>query len=110
MLLRAEGYSVLLAATAGQAEDVVVELAQPPDLIISDYHLLDESTGVQAVVNVRSVFDTEIPAFIVSGDTSRVVQDAKQVANSVLLAKPVHSDGLLARARAAISTGRADGV
>jgi protein-histidine pros-kinase len=107
MLLRAEGYRVLLAQSADEATSVAGELERPPELIISDFHLLDGSNGVQAVTKVRRAFGKNLPAFIVSGDTSKVVDEAKGLANSVLLSKPVHTDDLLAMARKAIVTGLA---
>ncbi|HZW60192.1 MAG TPA: hypothetical protein VFE85_07855, partial [Woeseiaceae bacterium] len=76
---------------------------RPPDLIISDFHLMDGSNGIQAVSNVRSVFDQDLPAFIVSGDTSKVVDEAKRLPNSVLLSKPVRTDELLELARRTIA-------
>jgi hypothetical protein len=51
------------------------------------------------------VFNKPLPAFIVSGDTSKVVQDARSMENSLLMSKPVDIDQLLKFARAAIATG-----
>lgn len=107
LLLRAEGYSVLSADSADEAVAVVKVLMGPPHLIISDFHLLGRSNGVQAVTRVRSVFDSEIPAFVVSGDTTKVTDEAKRLTNSVLLSKPVDTEELLAGAREAIATGQA---
>lgn len=106
MLLRAEGYQVALADSADSAAKVAAGLEAAPSLIISDYHLLDESTGVQAVDAVRHLFGVELPAFIVSGDTSKVVDDARRISNSLLLSKPVNSDELLDRARRVIDSER----
>lgn len=105
LLLSAEGYEVVLAESEAGACAALVELARPPDLIISDYHLLDGSTGVAAVESVRAHFGKELPAFIVSGDTSKVVDDAKRLRNSMLMSKPVHTDVLLALAADAIASG-----
>ena len=105
MLLEAEGFRVATAASAGEARAVVNYLDRTPDLIISDFHLLDGSTGVEAVSQIRAVFNKPLPAFIVSGDTSKVVQDARSLENSLLMSKPVDIDQLLKLARAAIATG-----
>lgn len=105
LLLEAEGYRVALAASATEARAVVAHLDAPPQLVISDFHLLDGSTGVQAVENIREQFGQPIPAFIVSGDTSKVVQDARALANSAIMSKPVNIDHLLQVAHTAISTG-----
>jgi CheY-like chemotaxis protein len=106
LLLHAEGYRVFSAESASEAEAVALAQAVPPDLIISDFHLLGGSTGVQAVNNVRKVFGQDVPAFIVSGDTSKVVDDAKRLANILLMSKPVHTDELLDITRKTIASGR----
>ncbi|MCI0518339.1 MAG: PAS domain S-box protein [Woeseiaceae bacterium] len=109
MLLEAEGFRVATAASAAEARAVVQYLDRVPDLIISDFHLLDGSTGVDAVGQIRATFKKLLPAFIVSGDTSKVVQDARSLENSIFMSKPVDIDQLLKLARAAIATGRVPG-
>ncbi|MBT8083872.1 MAG: PAS domain S-box protein [Woeseia sp.] len=110
LLLKAEGYDVLLAETADDASIAIANLDNAPDLIISDYHLLDGSNGVEAVERVREHFGRNLPAFIVSGDTSKVVDDAKRLRNSLLMSKPVHTDELLALAAEAIPSGSVSSV
>lgn len=105
LLLEAEGYRVATAATASEAEAVAALVDSAPALLISDFHLADASTGVQAVAAVRAHFGQPIPAFIVSGDTSKVVKDARLLENCTLLSKPVDTDRLLASASQAVSTG-----
>jgi CheY-like chemotaxis protein/nitrogen-specific signal transduction histidine kinase len=41
-----------------------------PDLIISDYRLRGETTGIQTIEQLRRAFRAEIPAFLISGDTA----------------------------------------
>ena len=106
MLLEAEGYQVATAASAKEAEAVAQHLASAPDLIISDFHLLDGSTGVEAVAMVREAFERNIPAFIVTGDTSKMVQEARSTENCVILNKPVDTDALLNAAHDAIGSGQ----
>ena len=106
LLLEAEGFKVAMAESAKEAAAVVNHLAAPPDLIISDFHLLDGSTGVEAVAMIRNEFDTNIPAFIVTGDTSKMVQDAKSTQNCIIMNKPINTDRLLKGAIVAIDTGK----
>jgi len=108
LLLEAEGYRVATAASAPEARAVVQYLDHPPALIISDFHLLDGSTGVDAVNGIRKEFGRDIPAFIVSGDTSKVVDDARSLGNSVLMSKPVNTDLLLELAHKAVASGKID--
>ncbi len=105
LLLEAEGFRVATAASAVEAEAIVKHLEVAPDLIISDFHLMDGSTGVEAVAMIRAEFDRIIPAFIVTGDTSKLVQEARSTANSVIMNKPINTDRLLQGAAAAIATG-----
>ena len=105
-LLEAEGFRVATAASASEARAVVNHLDCDPDLIISDFHLLDGSTGVEAVSSIRKDIGKNIPAFIVSGDTSKVVQDARSLENSAIMNKPINTARLLESARTAIVKGR----
>ena len=105
MLLEAEGYSVAMAATATEALALMKTVDETPALLISDFHLLDGSTGVEAVSAIREFFDEHIPAFIVSGDTSKVVKEARLLDNCTLMSKPIDTNRLLAAARHAVGTG-----
>ncbi len=81
----------------------------PPELIAE----LETHYNAPAIRTGRMVLCLEspekngelIPAFIVSGDTSKVVQDARTLENSAIMSKPVNTDQLLRLARAAIATG-----
>ena len=105
LVLKAEGYRVALAASANEARAVARALREQPQLIISDYHLLDDSNGVSAVAAIRSDFNCCIPAFILTGDTSKIVQETEQLENCLVMSKPVSADNLLLFANAAISAG-----
>jgi len=105
LLLEAEGFGVATAASAKEARALVEHLDSPPELIISDFHLLDGSTGVEAVAEIRRQFDQNIPAFIVSGDTSKMVQEARSTENCAIMNKPVNTNHLLKVAKVAIATG-----
>ncbi len=106
LLLEAEGYRVATATTASEAVAVAGHVDTVPALLISDFHLADASTGVQAVAGVRERCGRSIPAFIVSGDTSKVVEDARRLDNCVLMSKPIDTDRLLALASRAIADGK----
>jgi PAS domain S-box-containing protein len=105
LLLEAEGYRVATAASAKEAVALINHLDEQPVLLVSDFHLLDGSTGVEAVSLIREFYDSEIPAFIVSGDTSKVVKDARLLDNCTLMSKPVDTARLLSAARIASRSG-----
>ena len=106
LLLEVEGYRVATAASAKEARSLMNHLSEMPVLLISDYFLLDGSTGVEAVSIVREYYDSNIPAFIVSGDTSKVVQQARLLDNCTLMRKPVDTSRLLAAAQIASRSGK----
>ena len=105
LLLEAEGYRVAMGASATEAKALLNHINETPALLISDFHLLDGSTGVEAVSAIRSHYDETIPAFIVSGDTSKVVKDARLLDNCTLMCKPIDTNRLLSAARHAVATG-----
>ncbi len=105
LLLEAEGYRVAMAESATEAKALLNHVAETPALLISDFHLLDGSTGAEAVSAIRSFYDAPIPAFIISGDTSKVVKDARLLDNCTLMSKPIDTNRLLAAARLAVKTG-----
>jgi protein-histidine pros-kinase len=105
LLLEAEGYRVATAASATEARALMNYVDEVPALLISDFHLLDGSTGVEAVSAIREYYDKPIPAFIVSGDTSKVVKEARLLDNCTLMCKPIDTNRLLAAARRAVATG-----
>jgi DNA-binding NtrC family response regulator len=106
LLLEGEGFHVATAASATEASALLPHLDEVPLLLISDFHLLDGSTGAEAVSAIREFYDVEIPAFIVSGDTSKVVKDARLLDNCTLMSKPIDTNRLLSAARHAIRTGQ----
>jgi PAS domain S-box-containing protein len=105
LLLEAEGYRVATASSAPEAKALMNHVDETPALLISDFHLLDGSTGAEAVSAIRENYDALIPAFIVSGDTSKVVKEARLLDNCTLMCKPIDTNRLLAAARHAVKTG-----
>jgi len=106
LLLEADGYRVATAESASEAQALLNYVDETPALLISDFHLLDGSTGVEAVSVIRDYYDKPIPAFIVSGDTSKVVKDARLLDNCTLMCKPIDTNRLLSAARIAVASGR----
>jgi CheY-like chemotaxis protein len=65
------------------------EYDDPPDLIISDYHLRGGDSGVEVIRRLRSVLTTPIPAFLMSGDTGPDPLREAHANGYSLLHKPV---------------------
>jgi CheY-like chemotaxis protein len=67
----------------------LAERKQRPDLIISDYHLANGRTGIEAIERINAACGASIPAILISGDTApERLHDAKDK-GYVLLHKPV---------------------
>lgn len=83
------GCEVIAAFSLGEMLGRIAERGREPDIIISDYHLGAEETGIEAIAGVRSACSARIPAFLISGDTTPAVRQAAQSSGHVLLSKPV---------------------
>lgn len=98
VLLEAWGYRVNVAGSAQEAVSVLSNAAVP-DVIIADYRLRDEQTGVDAIRVLREHFRRPIPAFLVSGDTAPERLREVQASGFALLHKPVEPAKLRALLR-----------
>ena len=88
-LLRSWGCHVVAARTAKEALRDLAGAERPPNLIISDFHLSDQRTGIEAVEQLRTAFGVPIPAFLLSGDVSPSLLHEAQCSGHHLLHKPV---------------------
>jgi CheY-like chemotaxis protein len=70
ILLEEWGYAAVVAGTAEEARQAVQALDAPPDLILSDLHLGDGPDGIAAIEAVRHLCGHEVPAILVTGDTT----------------------------------------
>lgn len=66
-----------------------IEQGFKPDLILSDYRLLDEHTGIDVVHILRQQLGQVVPACLMSGDTDATLMAAAKEAGLTLLHKPV---------------------
>lgn len=70
ILLSSWGYAVLAARSLEQALDALTDDARRPDLVISDFRLAADVTGIDVIQAVFHATGNEMPAIIVTGDTS----------------------------------------
>jgi signal transduction histidine kinase/CheY-like chemotaxis protein len=88
-LLRGWGCHIL---SGGSATEVLIKAAgldHPPDLVISDFHLSDGKTGLEAIEQLRTTIPAPIPAFLVSADNSPALKHEARACGYHLLYKPV---------------------
>lgn len=79
-------------ATATTCEEALAGFAadtRVPDIIISDYHLSDGTTGFEVIARLRDRFGRSVPAFLMSGDTSPECLREARASGFQLLHKPV---------------------
>jgi signal transduction histidine kinase len=92
-LLSEWGYEVFVADSA---EEALNSLHAAPDVIIADYRLRQNLTGIEAIHAVHARWGSHIPALIITGDTGpEQLREASQSGYS-LLHKPVQPGRLRA--------------
>jgi hypothetical protein len=95
LLLSLDGYPTWVAESAAGAEELFALHGAEIDVVISDYQLGNGRNGVELVESLRTVAGRDLPAVILSGDTSPVLASIHTVSRVVLLRKPVNARQLI---------------
>ncbi len=95
LMLKQVNCIVVPAESVEDALRVVMERDLKPALIIADYRLREGKTGDAAIALVREALNENIPALIVTGDTSPERVREASGSGMLLLHKPVEPDELL---------------
>jgi len=95
-LLRSWGYRVVTAGNDNEALAGHIERGAAPDLIISDYRLLDGRTGIEVIERLRTKLGVDVPAFLVSGDIDPTLLREARTNGFHMLHKPVEPMALRA--------------
>jgi signal transduction histidine kinase len=98
-LLVGWGHSVVAAGSCTEMLDRAAGFTTTPDLIISDYRLRDDENGIATIERLRSEFNNDIPAILITGDTAPDRIREATASDCFLMHKPVSNS----RLRAAIS-------
>lgn len=72
-----------------QIDDYVATAEQPPAIILADYHLEDDECGLTGVARLRSAWNTQIPAIVITADHGTQSAEAVNAAGCELLCKPI---------------------
>ncbi len=84
------GCEVLLAASQQELLEVLVRDNYPkPDLLIVDYRLGEDATGIDAIKAVRTFFNKSISAVIISGDTTLGIESKIDIDKTRVFYKPL---------------------
>lgn len=93
LLLRTLGYAVYAGRSAAGARKELAKAARlgevPVDLVITDYRLEAGKTGIDAIREIRAHLGREVPALILSGDTSPTRLKEVTASGHRLLHKPL---------------------
>ena len=95
-LFRSWGCRVASGATENAANIDLARYHRVPDLIVSDYRMSDGQTGIEVIRRLRSTYSTQIPAFLISGDTNPEPLLNARAEGYHLLHKPVEPMALRA--------------
>jgi len=103
LLLKVEGYRVLVAGSVAEVRKCVRE--NPGiELLITDYHLRDGETGMEVILLLRGLIGPDSKAILVTGDTSSMVRDLDKDHRLRIAQKPIGADELLGMMRSLLAT------
>ena len=97
---------VITATSADRAIDRLKATRVTPDIILADYYLDDNATGVEAIAAVTGYLDRTIPAVIITADYSEVLREQLVGEHKMVLRKPVKPARLRAMMTRLISKER----
>jgi signal transduction histidine kinase/CheY-like chemotaxis protein len=94
MLMKSAGYRVVSAASVAEAS---AQVRRDPDfdLLVTDFHLGEDETGLDLIGAVRGIVGAQMKAVIVTGDTSSELKRLTTDACTRIVSKPVDADELL---------------
>jgi two-component system, sensor histidine kinase len=102
MLLKVEGYDVTAASSLAEATEAAAAHANI-GLLVTDYHLGADDTGVQVISSVRARLGERLPAILITGDTSSAMRDLPLDGNLRTASKPINPDELMQLVRELVS-------
>lgn len=93
-LLEQWGCTVIPAPSASVALQRLATSTTAPDVLICDYKLRDDETGLGVIETLRTEFNTDIPAVVLTGESDP--DEVRHVARNGLavLQKPLHEEEL----------------
>jgi CheY-like chemotaxis protein len=83
------GYEALTATDADQAVAEIRKAGRRPDIVIADYRLREGRTGMEAIRDIRALFDQRIPGLILTGETDLEFQRTAAAHGLGIAHKPV---------------------
>jgi DNA-binding response OmpR family regulator len=90
MRLQRWGCETIIARDVDALVDRVNNAGKSPDIIVADYHLGDNRTGLDAIHAIRQLNSFEVPAVVVTADHSPSTYQRVLLANCQPMTKPVN--------------------
>jgi PAS domain S-box-containing protein len=95
LFLTLEGFKTRSAASIAEAESMLAAM-KPGDILITDYHLEGQLTGLDVLQQVRLRHGRDVPAILLSGDLQSMLRIVKtEIPRCKFLSKPVDTKALL---------------
>jgi|GEM_PF-1850983 len=89
LLMKQWGCSVISATSGAELFELLALSPQVPDALVCDHRLGNSETGVDIIAILRDEFNTDIPAILITGDTSRDQIQKMTIAQLPVLHKPL---------------------
>jgi two-component system, sensor histidine kinase len=74
------------------------------DLVLTDYHLQGDDTGVQVIRALREALGPTLKAILVTGDTSSAIRELSGDTHLRFASKPVNAEELLGALKSLLMT------
>jgi signal transduction histidine kinase len=94
LVLRTWGCRTIEARSAASALERVRAHAACPDLIVADFHLGHDHTGLDAIERVRAAFDRHVAAVVLTADRTEETRARVEQRGHWYLSKPVRIERL----------------
>ena len=107
-LLRGWGCDVTVAGSVAECLRLVDSGQLPIDGLISDMSLPEPDNGIVAIAAFRRLYGANLPALLVTGDTSQAALRAAEAEGLIMLHKPIKPARLRAALTEAMASSRRD--
>ncbi len=95
ILLKLQGFTIISAPGRHIALKLVLEDRKQPDLIVTDYRLPAGELGTTLIQDIDAALGCNVPAIVITGDTSQIDTRGEQRSRWRVLLKPVKGEQLI---------------
>jgi two-component system CheB/CheR fusion protein len=108
-VLTRAGHTIIPARDGAAALALAENGAILPDLVLTDYNLPGGMNGIEVLAGLRTLLKQNVPGIVLTGDIAQETLADIELADCMLLSKPVAAAALHAAIRALSSQGRDPG-